>query len=54
VRASKRLIQGARAGSPQRTLVDEREAFVDRFDTPDPREGVAAFLGKRAPQWRNG
>ncbi|MDI9701618.1 enoyl-CoA hydratase, partial [Burkholderia cenocepacia] len=22
------------------------------FDTADPREGVAAFLGKRAPQWR--
>lgn len=54
VRSCKRLIQGARAGSPQQTLVAEREAFVDLFDTQDQREGVAAFLGKRAPQWRNG
>jgi enoyl-CoA hydratase/carnithine racemase len=54
VRACKQLIHGARHGSPHRTLVDEREAFVDLFDTEDQREGVAAFLGKRAPQWRNG
>ena len=53
VRACKTLIHGARHGSPQRTLVDEREAFVDLFDTEDQREGVAAFLGKRAPAWRN-
>jgi enoyl-CoA hydratase/carnithine racemase len=31
----------------------EREAFLELFDTEDQREGVAAFLGKRAPQWRN-
>ncbi len=54
VRACKTLIHGARHGSPHRTLVDEREAFVDLFETADQREGVAAFLGKRAPQWRNG
>lgn len=54
VRACKRLIQGARHGSPAQTLVAEREAFVDLFDTEDQREGVAAFLGKRKPQWRNG
>ena len=54
VRACKTLIHGARHGSPHRTLVDEREAFVDLFDTADQREGVAAFLGKRAPRWRNG
>ncbi len=54
VRACKRLIQGARSGSPQQALVAEREAFVDLFDTQDQREGVAAFLGKRSPQWRNG
>ena len=54
VRACKTLIHGARHGSPYRTLVDEREAFVDLFETADQREGVAAFLGKRAPQWRNG
>jgi enoyl-CoA hydratase/carnithine racemase len=54
VRACKTLIHGARVGSPQRTLVDEREAFVGLFETPDQREGVAAFLGRRAPEWRNG
>jgi enoyl-CoA hydratase/carnithine racemase len=53
VRACKQLIHGARSASPQQALVREREAFVDLFDTADQREGVAAFLGKRAPQWRN-
>lgn len=53
VRACKRLIQGARSQSPAQTLVTEREAFVDLFDTADQREGVAAFLGKRKPVWRN-
>ncbi|HSW19172.1 MAG TPA: enoyl-CoA hydratase [Ramlibacter sp.] len=53
VRACKKLIQGARAGSPAQALVAEREAFVDLFDTDDQREGVQAFLDKRAPAWRN-
>jgi enoyl-CoA hydratase/carnithine racemase len=53
VRASKRLIQGARTSSPQQMLVAERQAFVDLFDTEDQREGVSAFFGKRPPQWRN-
>ncbi|MFN8635178.1 MAG: enoyl-CoA hydratase [Chloroflexota bacterium] len=53
VRACKRLIDGARTGNPAQTLTAEREAFVELFDTEDQREGVAAFLGKRAPQWRN-
>ena len=35
------------------TLVAEREAFVDLFDSQDQREGVSAFLAKRAPVWRN-
>ncbi len=53
VTACKRLIQGARSGHPQQVLVGEREAFVALFDTQDQREGVNAFLEKRAPQWRN-
>ena len=48
VRACKRLIQGARTASPQQALLAEREAFLELFDTEDQREGVAAFLGKRA------
>jgi enoyl-CoA hydratase/carnithine racemase len=53
VRACKRLIQGARTMSPRQMLTVEREAFLELFDTEDQREGVAAFLGKRPPQWRN-
>lgn len=53
VAACKKLIQGARSGSPTATLVSERETFVDLFDTADQREGVQAFLGKRKPEWRN-
>jgi enoyl-CoA hydratase/carnithine racemase len=53
VRACKALIQGARTSSPRQALVAEREAFIELFDTEDQREGVAAFLAKRPPQWRN-
>ncbi len=53
VRACKSLIQGARHTGPERMLVAEREAFIDLFDSADQREGVQAFLGKRAPVWRN-
>ena len=53
VRACKRLIQGARSASPSEMQVAEREAFMELFDTEDQREGVRAFLDKRAPRWRN-
>ena len=53
VRACKQLIHAARSSSPREALVREREAFVGLFETQDQREGVAAFLGKRAPVWRN-
>ena len=54
VRACKQLIQGARHAAPHGQLPAEREAFVALFDTEDQREGVGAFLAKRAPQWKNG
>jgi enoyl-CoA hydratase/carnithine racemase len=54
VTACKRLIQAARTAAPQDALIREREAFVDLFETADQREGVAAFLGKRKPEWTNG
>jgi enoyl-CoA hydratase/carnithine racemase len=54
VAACKKLIQGARQAAPAQWLPVERELFVDLFDTEDQKEGVQAFLGKRAPQWRNG
>jgi len=54
VAACKQLIQAARGGAPDDALPREREAFVNLFDTADQREGVAAFLGKRKPEWTNG
>jgi enoyl-CoA hydratase/carnithine racemase len=53
VAACKRLIMAARTAGPQGALAAEREAFVDLFDTQDQREGVQAFLEKRAAVWRN-
>jgi enoyl-CoA hydratase/carnithine racemase len=54
VAACKVLIQGARNNPLAQVLPVERELFVDLFDTQDQKEGVAAFLGKRKPEWRNG
>ncbi len=53
VAACKRLIQGARSAPPHAQLAAEREAFVALFESEDQREGVQAFLDKRAPQWRS-
>ncbi|MRV72047.1 enoyl-CoA hydratase [Duganella sp. FT92W] len=53
VAACKKLIQGARHEAPAQWLPVEREMFVDLFDTEDQKEGVSAFLEKRAAQWRN-
>ncbi len=53
VAACKRMIQAARHMPPGEALASERAAFVKLFDTADQREGVTAFLEKRAPMWRN-
>ncbi len=51
---SKTLIHQARQGVPRAAaLALERERFVDLFDGEDQREGVAAFLDKRKPVWKN-
>jgi enoyl-CoA hydratase/carnithine racemase len=50
----KGLIHNARNGVPRRAgLALERERFMDLFDHGDQAEGVAAFLEKRAPDWKN-
>jgi enoyl-CoA hydratase/carnithine racemase len=49
----KRLVMNARV-SPQTDGWDkEREFFLELFDTEDQKEGVAAFLEKRSPDWCN-
>ena len=48
-----RLIQAARLQPMAHALPTEREWFVDLFDTQDQKEGVNAFLEKRAPVWKN-
>jgi enoyl-CoA hydratase/carnithine racemase len=53
IASCKRLIQGARHQAPAHVLPLERELFVDLFDTEDQKEGVNAFLGKRAAVWKN-
>ena len=54
VAACKVLIQQARSGDIASAYTSERDAFVDLFDTKDQKEGVNAFLEKRAPSWVNG
>jgi enoyl-CoA hydratase/carnithine racemase len=51
--ACKKLIQAGRHVPIGANLAQEREAFVRLFDGEDQREGVAAFLEKRPPQWKN-
>lgn len=53
VRFCKELIMGARGADLNTLFTRERELFVKLWDTEDQKEGVAAFLEKRKPQWKN-
>jgi len=53
VTACKRLIQKNRIMPINKVLIQERQAFVDLFDSADQTEGVQAFLEKRKPIWSN-
>ncbi len=53
VTACKRLIQKNRIMPINKVLIQERQAFVDLFDSEDQTEGVQAFLEKRKPVWLN-
>lgn len=49
----KQLIMGARTTPMNHMMALEREQFVKLWDTQDQKEGVAAFLEKRKPEWKN-
>jgi len=53
VSACKSLIQNNRTMPISQALPQERQAFVDLFDSLDQEEGVQAFLNKRKPVWLN-
>jgi len=53
VAACKKLIQSNREMPIAQALPQERQAFVDLFDSQDQKEGVSAFLEKRKPVWSN-
>ncbi|WP_415893006.1 enoyl-CoA hydratase [Neptuniibacter sp. PT8_73] len=53
IAACKQLIQNNRTHHWDAGYRLERELFVDLFHTEDQKEGVNAFLGKRAPEWKN-
>jgi enoyl-CoA hydratase/carnithine racemase len=53
VSACKTLIQKNRTMAINEALPQERQAFVDLFDSLDQKEGVQAFLEKRKPVWLN-
>jgi enoyl-CoA hydratase/carnithine racemase len=53
VSACKQLIQKNRTMPIANALPEERQAFVDLFNSEDQKEGVNAFLQKRKPQWLN-
>lgn len=53
VRVCKQLIMGARQNPVNSMFTHEREQFVKLWDSLDQKEGVAAFLEKRTPEWKN-
>jgi len=52
VRAGKEAINAAFEGSLTEGLDVEKELFYNLFSTDDQKEGMAAFLDKRKPNWR--
>ena len=49
--AAKKAIDAALGLPLEQGLVVERDLFYNLFDTQDQKEGMAAFLEKRAPTW---
>ena len=53
VRVCKELIMAARSQPLNTNFAPEREEFVKLWDSQDQKEGVAAFIEKRKPEWKN-
>ena len=53
VRYCKELIHAARSQPLTSAFSTEREMFVKLWDSEDQKEGVAAFVEKRKPEWKN-
>lgn len=53
VRYCKELIMSARSTPINANFEKERELFVKLWDSQDQKEGVAAFVEKRKPEWKN-
>jgi enoyl-CoA hydratase len=51
VQAAKSAVNAAFERPLTDGLADERRAFFDLFATADQKEGMAAFVEKRAPRW---
>jgi enoyl-CoA hydratase len=51
VRAAKKMINAAYELPLNDGLDAEKQTFYDLFDTADQKEGMQAFVEKRAPQW---
>ncbi len=52
VRVAKEALRASQRMAVEEGLAYERDLFCLCFSTEDKKEGVAAFLGKRAPEWK--
>ena len=51
-RAARRMVLRAFETPLEQGLAEERRAFYDLFSTRDQKEGMAAFIEKRKPEWK--
>jgi len=52
VRTAKKMINHAYQRPLNDALLEERQAFYNLFSSEDQKEGMRAFIEKRAPQWQ--